>query len=111
MKIPKKVNETENFTHTHTRDEWCKSCDKRKIRVSSLFSLEYSDSSAKNISRKNYEEDMSNMNNWENWEIPRTTIVKSGRKSICILGCKIKAIFLLNIFFATVELDFEPILG
>lgn len=54
---------------------------------------------------------MSNMNNWENWEIPRTTIVKSGRKSICILGCKIKAIFLLNIFFATVELDFEPFLG
>ena len=49
---------------------------------------------------------MNNMNNWENWEIPRTTLLWIAGE--ILFGCKI---FLLKIFFATVELDFEPILG
>ena len=54
---------------------------------------------------------MNKMNNWENWEIPRTTLWIVGENLFVSLVAKSKLSFSWKNFFATVELDFEPILG
>ena len=57
------------------------------------------------------EEDKTNLNDWENWEILRTRLWIVGENMFVSLVAKSKLSFSRNIFFATVELDFEPIFG
>ena len=109
MKIPKKVNETENFTHTHQRDEWSKSCDKRKIRMSSLFPWNIQTNLLKTSPGRNFKR-----KTWTIWTTEKIErflerlLWKAGENLSVSLVAKSKLPFSWNISFAGLQLDSEP---